>query len=258
MSRLECQARCGRPAGSGFICSYCLAQLTKSLQEIPGLLADLDLVITRQTNSAIRYGGRSASSPLPFHSAAAEVRTNVLRHLDQWAAQLVDQDSPSSPDPRSVIEWMLLQATRLRTWPKVGQLAVDIQHDVDRIEWLRDRPPSKWILGPCANCGRTLYAETDARSVVCLRCNTLVDVVDRRSFLIESARAVCVPAAVCCRAVSWMDGRVITPQRLAGWVRRGKLKPAGFEPYKGTDKLRPLYRIGDVLDAFLAELDRPC
>src|SRR5207253_6855693 len=57
------------------ICAACTADLTQALAEMPALLDDLDLTLSRQTALGERHGGRSSEKALPYDVRASDVST---------------------------------------------------------------------------------------------------------------------------------------------------------------------------------------
>lgn len=258
---------CSRPAGDAFLCGRCLAELEQDLAEVPFLIRELEVVLTRQTVYAPRSdGGRSSIKPLPFHVAASDTRQKINRALERWAKALIVDSCPRSGRPEHTSAFLLGRLNQIGHHESAIDIAKQISEPIGKARWLIDRPADKWYAGPCNNeilvdggspreCGQELYAKTGAVVVECQACEAQFDVKARREWLLQAAEDHLANASTIARAVTWLGEEQVTPHRVAMWVKRKRLVAKGHEPYgdsKNPDRTRPLYRVGDVLD-LLAE-----
>lgn len=144
------------------------------------------------------------------------------------------------------------------TWASV---LLDELLDLERrLRRFVDVPPSRWYAGPCtagqsnltftALCGADLYAVLDRDEVTCSECEATYSITERRAWLLAAADDRLEPASAIARAVkvlgdyphpeSWLA------QRIRQWSARKQLEVRGSIKLAG--RLRPTYRIGDVLD----------
>src|SRR5690242_11076732 len=80
-------AVCSAPTGdAGALCRTHTEKLVEDLRDVPHLVDELDITITRQdrvtTGSRV---GRSAERPLAFNEHAAEKRSELWTTLHAWA-----------------------------------------------------------------------------------------------------------------------------------------------------------------------------
>lgn len=273
---------CSRPAGDATLCKACTDILERALAETPFLLRELDTVITRQTSYGTRNdGGRSSSSPVPFHVAAADTRRKLVRTLQHWAIELgtprlKEEDDITDVNPNILSAYLLSKLNTIRNHADGIAIHRQITEPIIKARWLIDRPVDKWYAGPCTAkiqvdpltlqptqgsdyviraCGAELYAITGRGNVTCRICKTTYDVASRREWLLTSAENQLANAAVIARAVTWLGPTKLTPVLIRVWEGRGRIHAKGHEPYPTSNdpfRTRPLYRVGDVLD-LLAE-----
>lgn len=75
----------GTPTGDGAqLCLACSADLTQVLAELPALLDDVDLTLSRQSAQGQRHGGRSSEKALPYDVRASETLGDARVKLAGW------------------------------------------------------------------------------------------------------------------------------------------------------------------------------
>src|SRR5262245_44643874 len=110
-------SRCGRPVSDqATVCGTCTGELRSVLAEIPWLVDDLDLVISRQTRYAPASGSRSSDKPVVFHVKASEVASDLFAKLHLWVGLLLEEypgwDPPYGHRPSALSMWL---RTRIET-----------------------------------------------------------------------------------------------------------------------------------------------
>jgi hypothetical protein len=80
---------CGKPipaASTSALCDACLDELRTQLEDLPSLVDDLNLTITRQTNTGDRNGGRSSADPvIAWDERASKALAQSMAMLVSWA-----------------------------------------------------------------------------------------------------------------------------------------------------------------------------
>lgn len=208
------------------------------------MLDELDLVMSRQTRSVERVGGRSAEKPLPFDARAAKAHASLAHILSRWAKVygLVN----SGRGPRYAASHLLRQ--RLASKPDILWLHVELKHAMETAQAAIDRPPNRTYIGVCSaprnddsHCSAELYANEGEQQLVCPLCSATHSVSDRRDVLMTAVEDVLATATEITRAVHLFN-EPIRVGRIYNWKYTGRLEPRGFD-----DRGAPLYRIGDVL-----------
>lgn len=82
------------------VCDTCAHRLAVALRDVPALLEDLDVEITRQARGPRQPGGRSTEIPLPFASDASAARDTLVSTLGTWRRTLAGNPH-SAPVPAS-------------------------------------------------------------------------------------------------------------------------------------------------------------
>ena len=182
-----------------------------------------------------------AKPPCP-HLSCVEIRTRRA-HLGVAvaAAWLAEHDQ---------LEW-------LRHQQEAAEAFGDLREAAREVERIVDRPRDRWYAGPCwgelpvdegeagepERCMVELYAAPGAKTVRCRECGNVYDAESRKQWLLDEARDALVHAELMARALTALGIEDVTPARVRGMARHGRLMA------KGTNQAGdPTYRVGDVLD----------
>jgi hypothetical protein len=138
----------------------------------------------------------------------------------------------------------------LRHQREAAEAMTDLREAAREVERIVDRPRDRWYAGPCwadlpseERCEVELYAVPGARTVRCPECKTEHDAAARKQWLLDEARDALVHAELMARALTALGIEDVTPARVRGMARHGRLMA------KGTNAAGdPTYRVGDVLD----------
>lgn len=129
------------------LCRPCHGRLAGGLGLLPGLYAECEQLLgggpARQP--AERTAGGSPSG-LPFNSAAADVRTDIVKTLSSWCGLVVDQRRVSAParTVAALAAFLALHADWLSGHPAAADLSREVArlvrgaHRVTRAEPVRD------------------------------------------------------------------------------------------------------------------------
>ncbi|MFC5187118.1 hypothetical protein [Actinomadura harenae] len=278
MSTIPCPiSGCGRPTRGATICGACEADLERALTAVPWLVAQLDLVLSRQTRTGSSGGARSAETSLPYAPHASEASRVLASTLTAW----VDELRPAEPrrigplcercthascrlmrplagrTASACAVWLRARVDRIVRLPVAEELWDEITAAVWAAQRLVDRPPERRYVGQCGaglddgtDCDVDLYARPDAAAVTCPECGTRWDVRWRRRRLLEAAEDTLATAADLARALTGL-GHEVTPEMIRGYGHRGQIVPHGRD-----GRGRPLYRLADVADAVAAAAAR--
>lgn len=243
-----CATGCGAPTND-YLCAQCLRHLINDLRAIPDLLTDLDTTYARQHVTTTGIGVRSpnATTPLPYHAAAADARTTLTNTVHHWTDTVHTHNTHLRTPPTNTTRaatWLATYPALLATHHAAADIHADITNAVRRAVHTIDRAPDHIYLGPCGadGCTRDVYAPPNRAHVRC-DCGTTHDTHARRQWLLAAARDQLATAAELSRALPALIGRPITGGLIRQYAHRGKI--AGRP---GADR-RTRYRVGDVLDA---------
>lgn len=230
----------GSPVVDATICGGCGRQLADALGRVPFLVAELDVVLTKQVRAGDRTHSRSATVPLPYDPAASQAAHRLYRALASWRMRLEGRPS-HEPSITADAEWLAGHVDQLRQLANAAVAFGELTRAVDAADRIVDLRPELWYAGPCGNCQADTYAQPGAGYVRC-RCGWQADAAERRAWLLQAAEGTLAHAALAAQALSRL-GQPVTGAMIRGYAFRGRLTA------HGTDRLgRPLYRIGDLVD----------
>lgn len=229
---MNCQ--CGRPTrDAAYLCDTCLGAISRSLGDVPWLVEQLEVTITKQRASGASEGGRDASTPVPFHIAAAKVQNSLRVALVKWVRFCVEESvRHSSPGPAwpadnlvSMSRWLMWRVDGL-SFNDLGTEAHDEITDAVAACWhIIDRPPERRYAGPCA-CGRDLYHKPGADKATCTLCGSTYDVAALYAWMKSQVRGKLVTAREGSALLSRFD--METKQAtIDKWRERGRLMEKG-------------------------------
>lgn len=240
-------AGCVRPIPAGAqstACPSCWARCTQALAEMPTLIDELDITITRQNVSASPVGGRSAETPVPFNVSASGARADIVRVLCEVA---VDTDLPADP----ARPWLAVLAAEryLRRHPGAAVIVEDVTRVAAKGWRVVDRPADMVPLGKCwadvlgsgALCVADLYAPRGAVEVRCRTCGETHEVAGRHAFLSDLLADRLVTRREAVTMLRLVGIKPATQQGFSFWTKSGRLAVRGrigrAEQYRWADVL---------------------
>lgn len=230
------------------LCPDCTRALSEALTKLRSLWRDVLLTMARQGARAHSEGRTKASeAPLPLDPAAADVYARSCA----W----IQRAGLTEPGPG---RWAVLAAAQVRGMPdamdRLRALSI-ILVDAHRVV---DLPPGRCYLGICSApldsggfCQTDIYGRLDRATAKCRVCGARHFASDRRATMLASAEEQWITGPDLARAITWMDGTTVSPERIRQWAARGKLTARGR-----TVTGQPLYRVGDALDILRSQLAR--
>ncbi|GAB3459136.1 hypothetical protein [Actinophytocola sediminis] len=260
MTDRTCVTSCGRPTAD-FLCAGCVAELVGALRELPDLLAELDITLSRQdTLVAPGAASRRTSIPLPFRPEASALASSAATTITTWARDVHEQNTHLRPPAGTTTDaavWLTRWPNLLAMHPAADELHADLTGLADQIRHRVDRRPDRVYSGPCGApteegpCPGHLYAHAGAGLVVCPVCRAGHDVAERREWMTDRARDMLLIAPVALGWARLLLDHVIPPGTWRSWLSRRRI------PTRATDRFgRALYRFGDVVDLVTDHLKR--
>lgn len=281
IGRSEKKCRCGGTVhDSTPLCPRCATTLDVALANIAAWWPELETLRNRQS----RYGHTAAGRGTPGRTQPLVVDDRFAGRLEDgsrldwetrntiaaWARTVADERPPvREQTPRdtvaSVCGWLQSQLRWIaeQAW---AATMLDEMLDVERrLRRMVDRPPDRWYAGPCTAgqadiayawlCGEELYVPLGATQTTCRVCGSTYGVAGRRAWLLAAAEDRWETATTIARAVTALRPRDTVAdddlddrlaRRIRRWAAKGDLPVRDVAPTGG--KLRPRYRLGDVLD----------
>jgi hypothetical protein len=273
VANVQCPVtECDRPRrGSEHVCGACAGQLGRDLGDIPALVDQLEVTLSRQTSGG---AGGGNERPLPYDPRASEALDALRTTLVGWTRVLLDgMTRPEGPRcegcahpsctlidyttwPRDTLtdmaRWLLRRHRSLIRHPAAQEIVEEVGDVVRAAGRVIDRPAERWYAGPCT-CGVDLYARVGAVRVMCLACGAEHHIDQRREYLLSSLRDMLATASQAAHILTQLlgSGVVLQPRTVRNWAVRGHIIA------KGTDRQgRPLYRVAECEGMFVAELER--
>jgi hypothetical protein len=161
---------CGEPSPGAFLGKRCAERLHRALGDLPALIEDLDITLTRQGVTGAHSGEgkppRKDAQPLPLHNGAAEVASNLRYVLATSVRYLTETrgirlDGPDDPPTVWLARWLLTHHASIRLDPAGPDIASDIHGITSAIMDVVDLPKtrSQFKVGMCP--------EANAEGVLC-------------------------------------------------------------------------------------------
>jgi hypothetical protein len=255
----ECPA-CGAPQAQGLLDDACTTRLEQALRDVPVLVAELDIAISRQAKIGAGAGkGGLASERSNINWGAAAVLDDLTNVLVAWTRDISNEEwAPhwSQRHPAASASFALLRLIdRIRRHPAAADILDEITDAVTQARYAIDRPADRTYLGTCLvpdntdhPCMAELYARHGASSLTCRTCGITHDVHERRAWLLNKAADMIVTVREASSYLGEIGDIKVTQAAIRGYIHRGKL---AYRP--GT--IHGI-RLGDLLTVVLDEGER--
>jgi hypothetical protein len=241
----------------------------------PGLWEDLETTLTRQaktgpTNPPVRGKGET---PLPYHEAASEVKTQLVRAVRHWKAVFMAAN-PHLLDPGTsvpqVCAWLAGFPALLASLTDAPGMHSDFQALAGKhgqIQRVINIAPDRVFLGICSAwvegfdypCTAEVYALEGRDWAVCAWCKTEHNVSERRGKMLEQVGREVVNSVSASRLLASFGIKVPSPT-IRSWTQRRNVRGKWIEPRlfpHSNDKLgKPLYLVADVHRLYVESLDK--
>lgn len=283
---------CGKPvADNAYACAHCARQLRTALQTIVELSGDLQNAVTRQTAMGSRSEARStAERPPPFDPKASEVAADLRNTVTTWVRHIDDERGLTWPERPiigplecDIVEPLCAHAScaRIRASRRPPTIADTARWLSGHVEWIRhrreapevigdlrrvarrlavtvDRPADRVYIGRCGGledpngCQADLYARPGADTVQCRECGNVWGVPEQRKWLLDVAKDQLATATEISRFLTQNREHPVAASTIRWFASKGRIAARGHNQLK-----RPVYRVGDVIDALKESADTP-
>lgn len=151
------QCTCGTPVRDAFLCKGCSRRLERALGDLPALIEDLDITLTRQGVTGAQSEGKPTkldAQPSPLHVGAAEVASNlryVLATSIRYLTEARGIVTGPADNPLSMAHWLFTHHASIRLDPAGPDIASDIHGITTAIMGVIDLPTtrSQFKVGLC-------------------------------------------------------------------------------------------------------------
>lgn len=243
------------PAGEGaFVCRNCLHALRRDLGDIPALIDDLHVTLSRQDVLGSSSGRRASESSLPWKEAASEALWVLINTVMSAARDVYDPGVPFPDAPAAAARWLLASTHVVIASPEGGRIVDELSAAVAKAYDAIDRQPDLLVAGQCGQdgCEEYLYARPDAKTTTCRACETVHEVAERRAWMVNYAAEMQLPAVLALQWVRTLMGKTIPRGTWDSWVARGRIEVSSRD-HVGN----PLFRFGDARDLAADWVARP-
>lgn len=234
----------GAPATMGNFCSACVATLHAKVLEVPRLLHELDVTITKQARQTPGAGGSCNERPLVLNlaasSAAEEVRVclRTIAHLGAVEGERIPVAA------RDLAPWAARHLVHAVRRPEIADAHADLLAALDQGWRSVDRAPERRVVGSC-DCGGVLATARTAGEVRCPSCGVLWEVEEREQERNEKLLGLTVCTSDLVVLFRTVLGQRITAATVRKWVQRRQLRPVSVEPmmFRATDAVHTWKRL---------------
>lgn len=251
---------CGRPTrDAAYVCEDCLNDLSRDLNECPGLDEELEITITRQRGAAL--GGGSANSgetALPWHDKASEAQRELHNALASWVRVCIEEgvrhqaahDNAPSDRIMGMSRWLLWRVDGL-AFHEAGYEAVrEISRATERVRNIVFfKPAPRMYLGACDQideegpCPGDVYARQGQDEGYCELCGQEYPVDQRRADMENQLDDKLFTAAEIAHLATYLGldaDRERVRKLVNQWHKRGQISE------RGHDGDSPRFRYGSV------------
>jgi hypothetical protein len=223
-----------------YLCGLCAKELHALLADLPWLLRQLDITVTRQDKLNLGVLGRSGNaSPSPINFGAMELARNLRNQLSTIVRDLCETANLATPQDSTpaMAQWLYGHINTIACSGDAGQIMREIRVGTEAILGTINRSSRMWC-GPCTTvvghdrrgadieCGVDLYAQRDhIGDIQCPRCRQVVN--PREQLLTTIKRGDRLPEPKLLEIMESL-GEKVSRVRFYDWVREGSIRPCGY------------------------------
>lgn len=225
------------PATVGNLCTGCVTKLHTTVLQVPRLLVELDVTITKQARQSVA-GGASNERPLVLNLAASEAAGQVRMWLRAVAHVAAGASEAVPVEPRELAAWTARRLSMAARHPEIADYWAGLMAAASEGMRCIDRAPERRVLGTC-DCGGVLSTTQDRDEVWCPDCKVpwdVADLVDMRARMLEDKVVTAEGLAVIFRSVL---GVRLTATTVRKWVERKQIAAVSEKPSK--------FRVSDAI-----------
>jgi len=225
-----------------FLCTLCAKELQALLSDLPWLLRQLDITVTRQDKLGTAQVGKSSDNPSPINVGAMETARSLRGQLGTIVRDMCETRGATVPDrawtSSLLAAWLASNVSAIACSEGAGEVYDEIRSATDAILAAINRTSRMWC-GPCTTvvahdqtgadieCGIDLYADREnlAEQIQCPKCRMFCE--PRLQLLNTIKRGDLLPEA---KLLEIMDslGEKVSRNRFYDWIKAGSLRPRGY------------------------------
>lgn len=247
-----CQV-CGQLAGEMFVCPRCVERLECDCANVPALVEQLNITITRLDHvyAPAAPADAEADETMPYNIAASQALDALRWALATTALHAgASQAQWDDDDPEIIAAWIATNTATIASSDRGGPGVTSIREATSLALKAIDTLPERILAGPCPDCGTRLMAFKDATKVWCDVCQQRHQVAGLKAAMLDKLgreRGSTTAIANMLRAA----GLYIPRPTVESWAARGKLTRDG-ETAMGS----AAYLVADALPLAIAHRER--
>lgn len=250
---------CEREQVDGLCCHSCTSALERDLGDVPAIVAELDVTISRQARIGSGGKGGLASERWCYNPGAAAVADDLANTLTTWARDVCGDTSPGplSNPSHAAAALLLMHVPAIRRHPAVVELYDEITDAVKQARQAVDRPADRQYLGTClaefegVTCTQEIFARPGASEARCKVCGITHDVVERRTWLLGEAEDRLFTVREAAQIMGSFANVLVSESTIRSYVSTKQLT------YHGKVEGVSVIRLGDLWTVIAANAAKP-
>lgn len=220
-----------------FVCKADRMMLHKILGEIPGLVDELSITVTRQDRTGkggMKISSGSDEQPMPFNVGASDAGDYLRNELNTWARLVCEERFISYDGSDSVVGvsvWLRKNLASLAMTQGAEDALPGIESAMKRCRRAMDIPADDDVLlGLCPNCSSRVNAEADADSGSCRECSQELTREEGRRAIDREIDSLLLPAREAADLISIRYGAQIKPKTVhdMGYRKKFPIEPVAL------------------------------
>jgi hypothetical protein len=257
---------CDAPQDQGLLCHACTTRLERDLGDVPAIVAELDIALSKQARIGNASGpGGLARERTPLNWSSSDPRWVLGNVLVTWARDVSGETwLPTEAEAmvrggatNSAARLLLSEVIAIRRHPAVVELVDQVSDAIALARRTVDRPADRQYLGTClmenpddegrmVTCLEEIWARPGASEVQCKVCASEHPVAERRAWLLQKAEDVLCTVREASSYMGEVGHITVTQSAIRGYIHRGKIG------YRTGNMLR----LGDLLAVVLDDSEK--
>lgn len=218
------------PATVGNLCTGCVTKLHTTVLQVPRLLVELDVTITKQARQTTPgAGGSGGERGLVLNLAASDAADKVRMWLRAVAHLTVANGEPVPVGMRDLAAWTARRLSAAARHPEIADYHSGLLGAVAEGGRCIDRAPERRVLGTC-DCGGILSTTQDRDEVWCPDCKVpweVADLLEMRAQMLDDKVVTAEGLSVIFRSVLHVS---LTAATVRKWVERKQIGTVSEKP----------------------------
>lgn len=245
---------CLRDQDAGLLCHACTSALERDLGDVPAIVAELDVTLSKQARIGSGGSAGLARERMPMHEGARLAGDYLQNTLTTWARDVSGErwhpdDAFNATTGAAAL--LLLRIKDVRSHAAVVELVDEVTDAIRQARHAVDRPADRQYLGVCLSefegvtCTEEIWARPGADEVTCKVCGITHEVAERRAWLLNKAKDMIVTPLDASKYLGEIGHITVGHQRIRNYLDRGRI------PKRPSADGALRFRLGDLLAVIL-------